>query len=205
MKVYINAEKASENNLLFKCDQLTNDNEKLVIEFIRVLKDDGNSVINQWLKNGSLNKCLDSYWYVKTYVTDQLGNCLERYNPIVKSNNRIDFNWIMEASENNRFMILNEIMKRAYGPEAEAYIKIGEEKQRKEWKVNKYGIITRGFTVDQCIQRHKTFWDRWPYFNEPRRVWRDEYDRLCIEYVDKRDLSIHFYRYILEDGHLVWF
>ncbi len=71
-------------------------------------------------------------------------------------------------------------------------------------KVNKYGIVTRGFTVKQCIERHKTFWDNWPYFNEPRRVWRDEYDRLCIEYVRKDDLTTAFYRYTVENGLIVW-
>ena len=71
-------------------------------------------------------------------------------------------------------------------------------------KKNKHGIVTRGFTVDECIREHKKAWGHWPYFNEPRKIWRDEEDQLCIEYVNKQDLTTSFYRYSVQDGYIVW-
>lgn len=73
---------------------------------------------------------------------------------------------------------------------------------RREWN----GIIfeTRGFTVEECIEAHRKAWEHWPFFNEPRRVWRDENDYLCIEYVRKEDLATKYYRYVLQDGRIGW-
>jgi len=59
-------------------------------------------------------------------------------------------------------------------------------------------------TPAEAIREHKRFWDAWPYFSEPRRVWHDEKGQLCIEYVEKADLSTHFYRYTIENGNIVW-
>lgn len=206
MKVYFSIEKSGSRRVFFKSDQLTKSNEELEIEFMKTTVSD-NSNIDRWYKNGDIDKRLESCWLVKTFVTDQAGNCYERYNPMLNDNHMIDFKWIMEANDDNLLAILSEIVKEAYGPDTEAFMKLERSKKgsdAKKWPVNEYEIITRGFTVEDCIKRHKTFWDNWPYFDEPRRVWRDEYDRLCIEYVRKDDLTTTFYRYTVENGLIVW-
>ncbi|GEM_PF-5278066 len=205
MKVYFSIERSGSQRLFFKSDQLTKSDEELEIEFMKATAPD-NSNIDRWYKNGDIDKRLESCWLVKTFVTDQAGNCYERYNPMLNDNHMIDFKWIREANDDNLLAILSEIVKEAYGPDTEVYMRLERKKEpvTKEWPVNEYGIITRGFTVEDCIKRHKTFWDNWPYFNEPRRVWRDEYDRLCIEYVRKDDLTTTFYRYTVENGLIVW-
>lgn len=206
MKVYFSIERSGSQRLFFKSDQLTKSDEELEIEFMKATAPD-NSNIDRWYKNGDIDKRLESCWLVKTFVTDQAGNCYERYNPMLNDNHMIDFKWIMEANDDNLLAILSKIVKEAYGPDTEAFMKLElskKESDTKEWPVNEYGIITRGFTVEDCIKRHKTFWDNWPYFDEPRRVWRDEYDRLCIEYVRKDDLTTAFYRYTVENGLIVW-
>lgn len=206
MKVYFSIEKSGSRRVFLKSDQLTKSNEELEIEFMKTTVSD-NSNIDRWYKNGDIDKRLESCWLVKTFVTDQAGNCYERYNPMLNDNHMIDFKWIMEANDDNLLAILSEIVKEAYGPDTEAFMKLERSKKESDTKkcpVNEYGIITRGFTVEDCIKRHKTFWDNWPYFDEPRRVWRDEYDRLCIEYVRKDDLTATFYRYTVENGLIVW-
>lgn len=203
MKVYYNIEKVNDERCFYKFDQLTRKNESLVIEFMAIKK---NAITDLWFAHGNIASPLNAYLSVRTYVSDDKGNCYERYNPTVRNDNHmINFKWVMEDTKDNREKMLDEIVKQAYGPNAEAFINdSGTQKNPKKWKVNKYGIITRGFTVEQCIERHKMFWEHWPYFDEPRKVWRDEYDRLCIEYVRKDDLSTTFYRYTIENGVIVW-
>lgn len=59
-------------------------------------------------------------------------------------------------------------------------------------------------TPEEATREHKRFWSDWPYFDEPRKVWTDDNGNLCIEYVDKNDLSTHFYRYSIENNNIVW-
>ena len=49
------------------------------------------------------------------YAYDKEGNCYGRYNPqILPHGTKINFDWILEATEENKERILNEIIKRTY-------------------------------------------------------------------------------------------
>lgn len=68
-----------------------------------------------WYKNGTTKEIMQSFITVRTYVYDDQGNCYERYNPTVKKNsNHLDFDWILENTEENREKILKEIIRRAF-------------------------------------------------------------------------------------------
>ena len=45
---------------------------------------------------------------------DKEGNCCVKYNPQISSGTKINFDWILEATKENKERILNEIIKRTY-------------------------------------------------------------------------------------------
>ena len=79
-----------------------------------------------WVKNGYLQSPLESYWNVKVYATDDKDNCREKYNPCIKreigrdakgnitlNHFVVNFDWLLEATEENKQKILREINRRA--------------------------------------------------------------------------------------------
>lgn len=57
---------------------------------------------------------LADWWDVKTYATDDRGNCLGRYNPTINQRTRLlDFKWILPATYDNAAALLSEIARRA--------------------------------------------------------------------------------------------
>ena len=77
-----------------------------------------------WYKAGYASKRLLTWWSVTTYVTSPDGCCRRDYNPqtIFKEkmhNNRIigcqpciNFEWLLEATEENKKKLLNEVERR---------------------------------------------------------------------------------------------
>ena len=51
-------------------------------------------------------------WGVQTYVTDRQGRCSGKYNPTTKDG-KLNFEWLLEATEENRQKIIDEIYRRA--------------------------------------------------------------------------------------------
>lgn len=51
------------------------------------------------------------YWSVQVYVEDSEGNCFGSYNPII-INGKINFEWLFEATEDNKQKLINEVYKR---------------------------------------------------------------------------------------------
>lgn len=78
------------------------------------------SIPVMWKKEGYTKEVLKSFWYVETYVEKE-NLCVSKYNPteklyIEKQKNKIiqqsyvlDFDWVLEATEENATKILNEI------------------------------------------------------------------------------------------------
>ena len=59
---------------------------------------------------------LETYWSVEVYVTDTEGTCWGRYNPQTKLSEDkkrlvINFDWMFEATEENKEKILNEVYR----------------------------------------------------------------------------------------------
>lgn len=89
--------------------------ERIEIEFTNVENDHNEHLINLWYKEGFIKKKLESYWNVEVYAYDKKENCYGKYNPqILPNGTRINFDWILEATKENKERILNEIIKRTY-------------------------------------------------------------------------------------------
>lgn len=87
--------------------------EKIEVEFVKI--ENNHNLINIWYKKCFIKEQLESYWHVTVYVYDKEGNCYGKYNPqILPHGTGINFDWILEATKENKERILNEIIKRTY-------------------------------------------------------------------------------------------
>lgn len=88
--------------------------ETIIIDLSYIVPDNTskNSLPNLWKKYGYIDKVLDNYISVETFVTDVDGNCWGKYNPQVKENqNKINFNYMLEVTKENKIKILEKIYK----------------------------------------------------------------------------------------------
>lgn len=89
--------------------------ERIEVEFVKVENDYKEHLINLWYKKGFIKEKLENYWNVAVYVYDKEGTCYGKYNPqILPHGTRINFDWILEGTGENKERILHEIIKRAY-------------------------------------------------------------------------------------------
>lgn len=95
--------------------------ERLQVELVEVRPDNRSksSLPNLWQKHGYTKKRLESYFSVATYATDADGLCWGRYNPQTKEeavNGKpravINFDWMLEVTEQNRERLLRECYNR---------------------------------------------------------------------------------------------
>ncbi len=112
--------------------------ETLLIELSECENPGGkNALPVLWEKNGYIDRVLDTYICIHTYVTDTECNCYGRYNPQSKLSEDgkryvINFDWMFENTEENKQKLINEcihLFESATGKSAT------EEKME---KVNKY-------------------------------------------------------------------
>ncbi|WP_252251146.1 hypothetical protein [Clostridium sp. VAP52] len=130
--------------------------EKIVIELIKC--EDGdfkNSLPKLWKQNGYIDRVLETYWSIQTYVKDTEGNSFERYNPQHKLRKDgkgmvINFDWMFEATEENKEKLINEVYRLASIVKGETAT---EEKHRKireyakEHNIDIYKSIPTGWNV----------------------------------------------------------
>lgn len=89
--------------------------ERIEIEFVKIENDNNRHLINLWYEKGFIKENLENYWQVAVYVYDKEGNCYGKYNPqILPHGTKINFDWILEATKENKERILNEIIKTTY-------------------------------------------------------------------------------------------
>lgn len=91
--------------------------ETLVVDFTRCEStNSAGDLAHLWHKNGYTSRVLPTHWAVSTYATENNAyrRCRGRYNPTVKPNtHKLDFAWVLEATDKNRVALLNEIMRLA--------------------------------------------------------------------------------------------
>lgn len=108
-------EKMSETREFYHFNDRNSKDERIEIEFTKIENDYKGHLINIWYKEGFIKEKLENYWNVEVYVYDEKGNCYGKYNPqISTSGTKINFDWIIEATKENKERILNEIIKRTY-------------------------------------------------------------------------------------------
>lgn len=87
--------------------------ERILVD---ISKTENSGLADTWRKFGFIKGTLENWWSVQVYVTDSNGNCWGKYNPTVNSfKTKLDFNWVLPATEANKTKILDEIIRRAFG------------------------------------------------------------------------------------------
>lgn len=115
MVISIEQKKMSQTREFYYFNDRNSKNERIEIEFTKVENDNNGHLINLWYKKGFIKEQLENYWQVTVYAYDKEGNCYGKYNPqILPHETKINFDWILEATKENKERILNEIIKRAY-------------------------------------------------------------------------------------------
>lgn len=108
-------EKMSQTREFYHFNDRNSKGERIEIEFTKVENGNNRRLINLWYEKGFIKEQLENYWQVTVYTYDKEGNCYGKYNPqILPCKTRINFDWILEATKENKERILNEIIKRAY-------------------------------------------------------------------------------------------
>lgn len=107
-------EKMSKTREFYHFNDKNSKGERIEIEFTKVENDREKYLINIWYKKGFIKEKLENYWHVIVYVYDKEGNCYGKYNPQILHGTKINFDWILEGTEENKDLILHEIIKATY-------------------------------------------------------------------------------------------
>lgn len=133
---FIIEEKAEGLRWFYTFKGKNNKKETLVIEVSKI-HHDAAGLPKVWKNAGYTNKLITDYWSVHTYAEDPEGNCRGRYNPqiktekyteerrrykpyscdydvvtVEKARNVLNFDWLLEPTEENLDIILQEILNR---------------------------------------------------------------------------------------------
>lgn len=112
----------AETRTIYDFEEKNKKGEKISVEIMEMYEDNKykDSLPNIWKKHGYTDKLYNSFVSVHCYVTDKDGNCWERYNPTIKLSDDkkryiINFDWLLEVSDENIDILLKEIYKRFMG------------------------------------------------------------------------------------------
>lgn len=108
----------------YECDEPNPKGERLVVE-LGFCENFGekNSLARIWFKNGRKDHVMESWWSFNTEVRDEHG-CFGRYNPtelaleVKLDKGRVgrryvtDFDWILDANEQNALLLFEEAYRR---------------------------------------------------------------------------------------------
>lgn len=118
MKKY-NVKKITEARRIYTFTEPNKKGEKIVVE-ITSCKNSGDphALPKLWKKHGFINRELESYLTVNTYIYNETG-CWGLYNPQEKTSEDgkrrvIDFKWMFEATPKNEAALIAEVVRRAY-------------------------------------------------------------------------------------------
>lgn len=88
-----------------------NDDFMVGISRVQVDLKDKQVLPNLWAKHGYIEKPISSYLCVWTCYTDKDGNGWGRYNITHTKDHKINFAWLLEATDENENKILNECIR----------------------------------------------------------------------------------------------
>lgn len=89
--------------------------EKIVVELCKCTNPGGNNALPVlWKKHSFIDRVLETYWSIQTYVTDTEGQSFMRYNPqVIPGKYKINFDWMFEATEENKDRLIDEVYRLA--------------------------------------------------------------------------------------------
>ena len=93
--------------------EFKNNKDETVLIWVNKVKSDKkdkNCLMNLWVENKYLDKFIDEYWHLELFVYTPDGDCVNKYNPQINYNTfKLDFNYILEATQDNLDYLLNKI------------------------------------------------------------------------------------------------
>lgn len=122
MKKEYTVEQVADTIWIYTFTEANKKGETLTIELSKNEDDPNwkNSLPKLWKEHGYVNRILQTYWGISTYVRDTEGACYGGYNPQVKvelnletgnSHPAINFDWMFEATEGNKQKLLDEVYR----------------------------------------------------------------------------------------------
>lgn len=100
----------------YRFEEKNEKGEEILVELISCTRDPGSqSLPILWKKKGLIDRVLDSWVGVNVYVTSEDGTCRGAYNPQESGIwHKINFDWMLEDTPENRDRIIAEICRRAF-------------------------------------------------------------------------------------------
>lgn len=117
MKNKYTVEQSAETVWWYKFTEPNAKGETLIIELSKCTNGGGNNALPAlWKKHGYIDRVLETYWSISTYVKDTEGSSFGRYNPQHKLSDDgkravINFNWMFEAKEENKLKLIDEVYR----------------------------------------------------------------------------------------------
>ena len=115
----------SETTWFYYFKEANEKGETFIIELSKCTNSGSNNALPVlWKKNGYIDRVLETYWCLNTYVTDTERNCYGRYNPQHKLSEDkkrevLNFDWMFEATDENKEKLLDEALKIFYSQTGE--------------------------------------------------------------------------------------
>lgn len=111
-KLYLLYRPMGTNRAILYSDESNHNKESLTVEICYCTDTGGNeSVPALWYKRGNTPTRLATYWAIRPEAKSRYGDVSAGYNPMVK-NQSIDFDWLLEATPQNLYKLLSEVMRR---------------------------------------------------------------------------------------------
>lgn len=109
-------EQMAEQRWFYYLKEKNKKGETMTIEISKTTVDpkDKKSLPYLWWKHGWIGSKLSSYWCISTYVRDGEGNCIGKYNPQHARNGEVNFDWMLEGTEENKNRLINEVIRLFY-------------------------------------------------------------------------------------------
>lgn len=113
MKKNFTVSQSAETVWWYKFTEANKKGETLIIELSLNTNSGGShSLPVLWKQHGHIDRVLETYWGIQTYVRDTEGRCYGRYNPQSKQGKcEINFDWMFEATEDNKEKLIDEIYR----------------------------------------------------------------------------------------------
>ncbi|MBZ9622879.1 hypothetical protein G9F71_008435 [Clostridium sp. FP2] len=156
MKKEYTIEQMAESRWFYTFTDTNEKGEKIIIELDKCedssLK---NSLPKLWKQNGYVDRVLETYWSIQTYVKDTEGNSFGRYNPQHKlredgKGEVIDFEWMFEATEENKEKLNDEVHRLASEAKGETATE-SKNRRIKEYAIKNnidiYKTIPQGWNI----------------------------------------------------------
>ena len=149
-------EQMAETRWFYTFTDTNKKGEKVIIELSKCEDNDSKSSLPKlWHKGGYIDRVLETYWCIETYVKDTEGNSFGRYNPQHKLSEDgkgavINFDWMFEATEENKEKLINEVYRLASTAKGETATEVKNRKIKeyaKEHNIDIFKSIPAGWEI----------------------------------------------------------